>query len=47
MTHPATTPQPTAQPGDPARTHPPDALSTLAAPAHDIAPVALTRAGAC
>ena len=40
MTHPATTPQPIAQPGDPARIHPADARSTLAAPVHDIASVA-------
>ena len=40
MTHPATTPQPIAQPGDPARMHRADARSTLAAPLHDIASVA-------
>ena len=40
MTHPATTPQPIAQPGDPARMHRADARSTLAAPVHDIASVA-------
>jgi len=40
MTHPATIPQPIAQPGDPARTHRADARSTLAAPVHDIASAA-------
>jgi len=40
MTHPATIPQPVAQPGDPAWLRRASARSTLAAPARDIASVA-------